>query len=551
MAGVIRVEYRCADGTPFPVTFASEEDAALPWALDRLHGRDPASPLAQALAQLGRPGCERAYAEAGLPVPTTFRSGPRTNGFPYFCSAPIPDDEMAALFEGCATLVQRHGSAEGIWRELCLPPVRQVCGELQASGTAVSLHRLAEDQSYALHLTMIPAFVSGNDLQLLARVCEGIFAGRGEAVAYELTQGYPSDTLRADQALWSLGRHVARSAALGAALASSEPAAAMAGIRESGEEPVFFAALDTFLDEFGWRGESWEVDLPNWRELGDGLWAQLGQMARPEVAAPDAALAAAAGRRVALVEEIDALLAGDAEQRARFHRRVGRVASYVAVREERAHWQLVASGSLRHALLARGAALVERAVLSRPDDVLYLVPEEVETAAGDLASVVSGRRAEHDHLKTLEPPPVVGRAPDESHATSIGIDGGPSIGIDGGPSIGIDGGPSIGIVRGRPAARGVATGRARVVVDLSEAHRVEAGDVLVCVMTSPPWTPLFGIAAAVVGDYGERGSHPAIAAREYGIPCVLGTRVGTATIPDGALVTVDGDTGAVKVLSTA
>ena len=58
-------------------------------------------------------------------------------------------------------------------------------------------------------------------------------------------------------------------------------------------------------------------------------------------------------------------------------------------------------------------------------------------------------------------------------------------------------------------------------------------------MTSPPWTPLFGIAGAVVTDGGEDAlSHVAIAAREYGIPCVLGTHLATAVIRDGSTVRV-------------
>jgi pyruvate,water dikinase len=66
-------------------------------------------------------------------------------------------------------------------------------------------------------------------------------------------------------------------------------------------------------------------------------------------------------------------------------------------------------------------------------------------------------------------------------------------------------------------------------------------------MSSPPWTPLFAIASGVVTDSGGILSHPAIVAREYGIPCVVGTRVGTEAIPDGAMITVDGDNGTVRV----
>ena len=52
-------------------------------------------------------------------------------------------------------------------------------------------------------------------------------------------------------------------------------------------------------------------------------------------------------------------------------------------------------------------------------------------------------------------------------------------------------------------------------------------------------------AAAVVLDSGAAGSHAAIVAREYGIPAVMGTAVGTTVLRDGQLVTVDGGTGRV------
>ncbi|RPI11120.1 MAG: hypothetical protein EHM63_02135, partial [Actinobacteria bacterium] len=43
----------------------------------------------------------------------------------------------------------------------------------------------------------------------------------------------------------------------------------------------------------------------------------------------------------------------------------------------------------------------------------------------------------------------------------------------------------------------------------------------------------------------------AIIAREFGIPAVVGTGVGTAVIPDGASVLVDGDRGTVVLASTS
>ena len=71
------------------------------------------------------------------------------------------------------------------------------------------------------------------------------------------------------------------------------------------------------------------------------------------------------------------------------------------------------------------------------------------------------------------------------------------------------------------------------------------GDVLVCQVTSPAWAPLFPLAAAVVADGGGALSHAAIAAREHGLPAVLGTGNGTATLQDGQRVRVDGTRGLV------
>jgi pyruvate,water dikinase len=86
-----------------------------------------------------------------------------------------------------------------------------------------------------------------------------------------------------------------------------------------------------------------------------------------------------------------------------------------------------------------------------------------------------------------------------------------------------------------------------VVLSLDDSDRLALGEVLVCPATMPPWTPLFGIAAAVVTDHGGVLSHTAIVAREYQIPAVVGTKVGTSLIQDGQKITVDGGNGTVKL----
>ena len=84
-------------------------------------------------------------------------------------------------------------------------------------------------------------------------------------------------------------------------------------------------------------------------------------------------------------------------------------------------------------------------------------------------------------------------------------------------------------------------------MSLDGQERLVPGEILVCPATMPPWTPLFGIAAAVVTDHGGILSHTAIVAREYRIPAVVGTKMGTALIRDGQTITVDGSAGTVKL----
>ncbi|NMC55207.1 MAG: hypothetical protein GYA48_16400 [Chloroflexi bacterium] len=71
--------------------------------------------------------------------------------------------------------------------------------------------------------------------------------------------------------------------------------------------------------------------------------------------------------------------------------------------------------------------------------------------------------------------------------------------------------------------------------------------MLVAVTTTPAWTPLFGLASAVITDIGGPLSHSSIVAREYGIPAVMAVRSATRTIQTGNLITVDGAAGTVTL----
>jgi pyruvate,water dikinase len=102
-------------------------------------------------------------------------------------------------------------------------------------------------------------------------------------------------------------------------------------------------------------------------------------------------------------------------------------------------------------------------------------------------------------------------------------------------------------LKGVAAAKGSYAGPARVITGEDQFERLQPGDVLVCPITSPVWSILFAKVGALVTDSGGILSHPAIIAREYGIPAVVATGNATQVIPDGAQVTVDGTTGTVRL----
>jgi pyruvate,water dikinase len=84
-------------------------------------------------------------------------------------------------------------------------------------------------------------------------------------------------------------------------------------------------------------------------------------------------------------------------------------------------------------------------------------------------------------------------------------------------------------------------------MDEFDFGKLRPGDVLVCPVTSPVWSVLFPSVGALVTDTGGLLSHPAIIAREYGVPAVVATGNATALLRDDQVVTVDGSAGRIEV----
>ena len=99
---------------------------------------------------------------------------------------------------------------------------------------------------------------------------------------------------------------------------------------------------------------------------------------------------------------------------------------------------------------------------------------------------------------------------------------------------------------GVAASPGIHSGPVRIVFGPEDFGRVGVGDVLVAPITTSPWEVLFPHIGALVTEGGGLLSHPAIVAREYRLPAVVGFEGATALFHDGQLVTVDGTAGTVR-----
>jgi len=104
---------------------------------------------------------------------------------------------------------------------------------------------------------------------------------------------------------------------------------------------------------------------------------------------------------------------------------------------------------------------------------------------------------------------------------------------------------------GLAVSPGVAEGVARVVRQVDELDELRDGEILVCPLTAPSWSIVFARIAAAVSDGGGIMSHAAIVSREYRLPAVAATGVGTRVVRTGDRLRVDGNTGVVTILERA
>lgn len=405
-------------------------------------------------------------------------------------------------------------------------------------------------------LLFVPYVMALHDLALQARH----LLGWSETEALDLVGGLSGTTSAPARDLRELAGLARRDEGVRDLLAawSGQPLAeVLASLRAAGGERVA-AGLEAHLERFGCRVTGYDPGRPSIAERPDLILGILRDLVR-EGASPDTLEEALAKRRA----DADARLAA-----ALAERRVpaaGRAELLAAVERARAAWPVrednlfytdsMPSGLLRLAVLEVGRRLVAAGALQRPDDACWLEGDEVFAvlagrpgSRGPLARRVARRRAERAWVAAHPGPTLLGRPPappPDLRATPAAIRR-TSGAILWSISHEYPGERAPGeALRGTPGAPGRYTGTVRIVRSDAEFETVQAGEVLVCPITTPVWSVLFGRVGALVTDAGGALSHAAIVAREHNVPAVLGTGDATSRLADGQVVTVDGTRGLV------
>jgi pyruvate,water dikinase len=403
---------------------------------------------------------------------------------------------------------------------------------------------------WEIHFLLLPCLVAMN---VFDELCCDLFGDERGLDQYRLLQGLDNKSLEADRALWRLSRKARATPAVNHLLAEHDARTAVPLLEASSEARTFLADLRVFLAEYGRRGARSTVTDPSWIEDPTPVIQNLKNYVVQPDRDLDAEMAARARERDRLIEERRQRLASYPRPFLEQFDFYLRAAQEATVLEEDHNFWIDQRWvyEVRRVLMEFGRRFADARVLDAPEDVFYLTLAELRETARSLAAdvrrsgeIVGVRKAEMERFRAIAPPTMLGTPPvGPAQDTPLGRAVHKFFGVP------VAQGTDPDVVRGHSGSPGIARGPARVVRTLSEAGKLEPGDILVAEATMPPWTPLFATVAAVVTDVGGVTCHSAVVAREYQIPAVVGTGDGTSRIQDGHLLEVDGSAGVVRIVS--
>ena len=342
--------------------------------------------------------------------------------------------------------------------------------------------------------------------------------------------------------LWSLGRMVAGSPSLGRIFEQGVDNRTWSLLQGEPSAKEFVRDFADFLARYGYRGPNeWELASQPWRMGPEGPLRTIDRLRRSEEAnAPGADQEAQSLNRRQATRHIRRKLG--IVDRMKFNKALPAATAWQAAREGSKSAVIRALDSTRRAINELARRVAERHRLADWRGIYMLDQSELRAYAANplpFLDIIAERSRAVETLAERIPPflfegeiaPIETWPKRSAERQARGGKGDILEGIGGSP--------------------GRVVGIARIVMDASNPDLLNPGDILVAPITDPSWTPLFLAAAGVVVDVGAVMSHSVIVSRDLGIPCAVSVTEATKIIPDGALIELDGDTGAVTILDVA
>ncbi len=548
------------------------------WVLDSSHCQRPRSAWINALCEkVYAEGFRRGFARYGALLDTIeYRS---VNGYPYTSIRPLgaPPDAKGAppkwIFKLLVAIVpalrQRCARAKTVletrlWRE----DIETFWRDLAAEESRLAAHIAEPIASYddaALldHLVRVHATAESRFLSHFAASSSSMVPV-GDFVVH-VREWTGASTQEVLQTLRGCSP-----ASVAGALAMEELAAAVTSDADAAKKCESGEAASVIVDALlAWPGVVGEKARALLERYGDAVMTghDVSELRLREM--PDVVLATMKAHRQKAARADDAKAQANAiaaklrervpeAHRAFFDELLAEARTAYPVRDARSTMTLWTFGMIRRALLEAGARLARTKRIERVDDVFDLDQDELVAVlrgaatptAGEIATRARWRRTGRvDDAPAFlgnppASPPPADWLPEGAARTARAI----GIYIDGMFGEGEGASKRDGAIRGFGASPGRRTGRARLVRSAADFGKLRQGDILVATITTPAYNVILPLLGGVVTDRGGLLSHPAIVSREYGFPGVVGAKVATSKIPDGALVEIDGDAGTVKVL---
>jgi pyruvate,water dikinase len=577
MLGLDQIVGQFLGDDSFPVSWDSEVEQDFFWVYDDLHCPHPVSPMFFDIGGWWL-SCDHMFRRFGTPFAVDWLAK-NVNGYVYTTPVPpdptlridateysarygarVPRDATFATTMGAYldTVLPVYGEQfADWWRDRLRPEMERNFAYLEGRLDAEDRMSLAElaclledaidihDRHWKIHWMLNFAQLSAT-LDLRA-VMERIRGGVDEGLLGRLQNSASDRNWDSIEALWRMKNEVRDDAGLRRAFAPAESASIVEALRATDRGRRFIAErIEPYQREFGWHAVwSHEFIFPTVREQIQPVVELVRGYLDTEYDYPSA-MAAIRLDIEAASKEVLAGLTGEALAEMRAANAVNlRMAPLTP--DHHFYIDQGANAHLRLVLIAIGRKLVAMGRLDQPDDVMFLRYNELRSLIGDPAAidargVVAVERAKRATAEQLRPRDWIGTATPSQLAFPYLVNWGYPDRFYQQQSMDERN------VTGLGASPGVVEGIARVVRTVDEFDQVRDGDILVCQMTNPAWVVLFTKIAGLVTDTGGTTSHPAVLAREFGIPAVIGTSVATQRIATGDRLRVDGSKGLVEII---